>query len=151
MIEKVKILELVRDKIDGTDKYLVDLRINQGNIINVIIDGDSLVSIEDCIAISRHIESGLDRDKEDFELRVSSFGADKPIMLKRQYRKNIGRELEILLVDDKRISGKLEDVTEDNIRIIPTEIKGKRKTFADKTVTLKFNEIKEAKIILSFK
>jgi ribosome maturation factor RimP len=87
MVEKTNILELVEEHLKGTDKFPVEVQIKGNNIITVIIDGDTGVTIDDCIRLSKHIESKLDRDTEDFELRVSSFGADKPLKMKRQYKK----------------------------------------------------------------
>ena len=66
MIDKVEILDLIREVLDGTDKFLVDLHVSKDNRINVSIDGDNGINIDDCIELSRHIEGNLDSEKEDF-------------------------------------------------------------------------------------
>ena len=86
MIEKIKILEIVNNALDGSEKFLVNLKITPDNRIYVDIDGDNGITIDDCIELSRAIEGQLDREEEDFELTVSSAGADQPLKLTRQYR-----------------------------------------------------------------
>jgi ribosome maturation factor RimP len=149
MIDIANITGLVNDGLKDTDKFPVDVQVKGSNVITVLIDGDSGVTIEDCIKLSKYIESNLDRDEEDFELRVSSSGADKPLKMKRQYKKNIGRELNVDLTDDTRMSGKLESVSDDNIIIIT---KGeKKKGGKPREISIDFDSIKEASVILSFK
>lgn len=129
---------------------MVDVKVNVGNLIIITIDSDTNLSIDHCIALSKSIEKSLDRDVEDFDLRVSSFGADKPFKLRRQYKKSIGRELEITLNDDSKLIGHLMQVNDDSILL---ELKGKKKKHDEdnKNKILKFDDIKEARIILSFK
>ena len=115
MIEKIKILELVNNALEGSDKFLVNLKITPDNRIYVDIDGDNGVTIDDCIELSRAIESQLDRDAEDFELNVSSAGADQPLKMTRQYRKNIGYEVEVLTADGRKLKGILADADESRI------------------------------------
>jgi len=149
MIDKANILELSNAGLKGTDKFPVDVQIKGNNIITILIDGDTGVTIEDCIRLSKHIEANLDRDAEDFELRVSSFGADKPLKMKRQYKKNVGRELKVTLVDDTLITGKLDSMTDNFVTIKP---KGdKKKGGKVEAINIDFDEIKEASVVLSFK
>ena len=75
MIDKLQVLSVIDTALAGTDKFLVDLKISSDNRINVAIDGDNGITIDDCIDLSRKIESSLDRDVEDFELNVASAGA----------------------------------------------------------------------------
>ena len=85
MIDKFKVLDIVKDVLEGSDKYLVNMKITPDNRIFVDIDGDNGINIEDCIEVSRAIENSLNRDEEDFELNVSSAGADSPLKMPRQY------------------------------------------------------------------
>ncbi len=149
MIEKAKVTELAQECLKDTDKYIADIQVKTGNIITVVIDGDSPVIIKDCIKLSKFIEGRLDRDTEDYELRVTSFGADKPLKLKRQYKKNIGREFNIVLDDETRLTGKLITVDEDQITVIKKD--DKRKGRKPEEVKISFNDIKEATVVLSFK
>ena len=93
MIDKFKVLDIVKDALEGSDKFLVSMKITPDNRIFVDIDGDNGINIDDCIELSRTIENQLDRDEEDFELNVSSAGADAPLKMPRQYRRQIGRVL----------------------------------------------------------
>ena len=73
MIEKTKIQQLVEEKLDE-DMFIVDVSVNERNVIHVFIDSFNGLTIDQCVAISRHVEHSLDRDEEDFELQVSSPG-----------------------------------------------------------------------------
>lgn len=146
MIEKIKILELVQGALEGTDKYLVNLKVTPDNRIYVDIDGDNGVNIDDCIELSRAVESQLDRDEEDFELNVSSAGADSPLKLTRQYVKNVGRDLEVVMFDGKEAEGTLE-TADDNGIVLRT--KGTKKQ-APETLHLAYSDIKTARVVLKF-
>ena len=99
MITAKQITEIVNENLEGSELFLVDVKIRPGNNISVFIDSDTNVSIGDCAALSRFIESKLDRETEDFELEVSSAGLDEPIKLHRQYLKHIGSDLKITTLD----------------------------------------------------
>ncbi len=150
MIVENKIETLVNGFLEGSDKFVMDVQVKAGNIIMIAIDGDSLVNIDDCIQLSRAIEGSLDRDLEDFELRVSSYGADKPLLHPRQYPKHIGRSLDITRMDESLVSGKLVEADGEGIRIEKKK-KKKQDPDEDQILNLRFDIIKEAKIILSFK
>lgn len=149
MILKDKIATLTEGFLEGTDKFIMEVDVKPGNLIIVTIDGDSLVTIDDCIKLSRSIENSLDRDAEDFELRVRSYGADSPLVQPRQYNKHIGRELDITLSNATKMQGKLDKVTDDGIVI--TQKKGKKKDATEEEQAIRFDEIEKASIILSFK
>ena len=146
MLEKIKILELVNDAMEGTDKFLVNLKITPDNRIFVDIDGDNGVTIDDCIAISRAVESQLDRDEEDFELNVGSAGADMPLKLTRQYRRHIGRGLEVVMLDGERVDGTLREVSDDDILLITP---GSKKQ-APQEHRFAFRDIKSARVAIQF-
>lgn len=146
MIEKIKILELVNQALEGTDKYLVNLKITPDNRIYVDIDGDNGITVEDCINLSRAIESQLDRDEEDFALDVSSAGADQPLKLKRQYTKNIGREVEALATDGVKTIGTLVEVGDEEfvVRVAGT----KRQPSHDER--LRYTDMKSVRVVIKF-
>ena len=146
MIEKIKILELVNSALEGSDKFLVNLKITPDNRIFVDIDGDNGVTIDDCIELSRTIEGQLNRDEEDFELNVGSAGADMPLKLTRQYRKNVGRELEVVTVDGEHAEGTLEDAGEEGI-VLRTA--GTKKQPAE-TLRFAYRDIKSARVMVRF-
>jgi ribosome maturation factor RimP len=144
-----EITKLVNAHLAGTDKFLVEAFIKPVNRIYIFIDGDHGVKISDCVELSRHIESQYDREIVDFELNVSSSGADQPIRLPRQYLKNIGRSLQVKISEDRIITGKLEAMDEKSI-ILVTE-GDKKKKISPETLKLTFEEIVESKVIISFK
>ena len=146
MIEKIKILELVNNALEGTDKFLVNLKITPDNRIFIDIDGDNGINIDDCIEVSRAVEGNLDREEEDFELNVSSAGADQPLKLTRQYVKNVGRELEVDTVDGEHVEGTLENASEEGI-VLRTAGTKKR---APETVRLAYRDVKSARVAIKF-
>ena len=153
MIEKKKIAELANEKLTE-DQFLVDVTVSSSNVIHVMVDSDTAISINQIVEISRHIENGLDREAEDFELSVFSAGLSEPLSLVRQYKKNIGKEIEVLLVSGLKISGLL---TNSDDQAINLEVTSKEKTEGSKKKELvtrvhhfAYSEIKEAKKILKF-
>lgn len=150
-MDKIRILELVKTKLEGSDKFLVDLHISGDNRINVSIDGDNGITIDDCIELSRFIESNLDRNEEDFELNVASAGLDSPLKLRRQYVKNIGRCINVTTIDGEKTEGTLLEVSEGQIVVEPDNRRRKKKEPADdENVTIPFDQIKVAKIVVKF-
>jgi ribosome maturation factor RimP len=155
MIAKENIEKLVNEANQGTDRFLVDLKIEAGNKISIELDAFSGFSIGDCVKVSRFIEEKLDRESEDFELNVSSPGADKPFKVPMQYKKNIGRTLKVKTIDNQSVEGKLLDANETECTIETNtreRIEGKKaKQNVITKHQFKISQIKEAKVILSFK
>lgn len=149
MIKKSKIVQLTEAHLKETDRYIVDLQIKPGNMIRLFIDGESSVNIKECIALSRHLESNLNREIEDFELNVSSAGLDQPFKVFKQYLKNLNKEVSILLTDGKKYSGTLTEVNENEIALeIPAN---KKKKIEKQELRFLMTDIKETKSIISFK
>jgi ribosome maturation factor RimP len=96
MITQEQIIMIVEAILEGSDKFLVEVLIQPTNKITVFFDGDNNVSISDCQKLSRFIEEKLDIDYVDYQLTVSSPGMDRPIKLLRQYKKRIGKELDVI-------------------------------------------------------
>ncbi len=146
MIDKLYVLNVIDTALSGSDKFLVDLKISTDNRINVAIDGDNGITIDDCIELSRTIENSLDRDEEDFELNVASAGLDQPLKLKRQYRKNIGRDLTVTTFDGETFEGCLIDSDDERILLKPAGKKNKD----SEPVRIAHSDIKTAKQIINF-
>lgn len=132
--------------------FLVEVRIKPTNNIKVFIDGDDGVTLQMLINYNRSLyklieESGLFPDG-DFSLEVSSPGLDEPLRLHRQYRKNVGRYVEVNLQDGSRKEGKLTEATEDGIIIETESGKGKKKEIKQETIL--FTDIKSTKIQVKF-
>jgi len=136
------------------DLFLISLDVTSGNIIKVVIDGDQDVKVADCIFVSRAVEHQLDREEEDFSLEVTSAGVGKPLKHYRQFVKNIGRKLEILDRDKTKEIGTLETADEEGVKIVwkarePKPV-GKGKITVDKEWSIEYNDIKQAKVVITF-
>jgi ribosome maturation factor RimP len=149
MIKKSKIIQLTEQYLNDTDKYIVDLHISTNNVIQLFIDGKNSVSISDCIALSRYLESNFDREIEDFALNVSSAGLDQPFKVFQQYLKNINKDVSVLLHDGKKYEGTLLSVTKNEIILYIAA--NKKKKIEDQELNLLIKDIKETKSIISFK
>lgn len=150
MITEKTIRILIEEKLGQTSLFLTDLIIRQDHQINVYIDGDQGVTIDDCVMLSRYIESHLDRDKEDFALQVSSHGIDQPLKFARQYVKNVGRRFRIELKDGHSLTGKLISAEGEKIHLQTEKQKG-NKTIQDEIVELNIGDIDKALCLISFK
>lgn len=155
MINEKKIIDLVLEKISETDIYIVDVAVKPTNKIFVEVDSLAGLQIKDCVQISRFVEQNLDRDVEDFELQVSSPGLDEPFKILKQYHKYIDKDVEVLLKNGEKNSGKLLNANSEEISLEITKKVKDEKTKKKKTVTeqvvFKMNEIKETKVLISFK
>ncbi|MDR1980432.1 MAG: ribosome assembly cofactor RimP [Tannerellaceae bacterium] len=155
MIEKEVISRLVEDKLGASGYYLVDVTVKPGNVIVVEIDNDEGVGIDDCAALSRYIESCLDRDVEDFELEVGSAGVTSPFKTLRQYLKNVGNEVEVLLKSGVKRTGVLKSAGENGIVLtVEKQVKpegAKRKVTVQEDQSYTFDELKQTKYLIRFK
>ena len=137
---------------DQTDYFLVDIRIKPTNNIKVFLDGDKGISIETCVRYNRALYKKLEESVlfpgGDFSLEVSSPGLDEPLKLLRQYKKNVGRQVELVLQDGTKKEGRLVEVSEDGV--IVEETKGKNKKKEVISHTFLFDNIKTTKIQVVF-
>ena len=150
MAEKEYIKGLVKEFIRGTGLFLVDVKVSSANRITVLADKNDGITIDECVAIHRHIENNLDRGKEDFELQVSSPGLDLPFLVIEQYYKNQGRKVEVIDNDGSKYSGMLKNVTAGGFEI-ETELKIKGKTKELKDISFNFDQVKTTRAILTIK
>lgn len=148
-----RITELVEEKITGTDLFLVDVRVLPKGRIQVIVDGDKGVSIGQCAAISRHVGFHLEEENvinHAYNLEVSSPGLDMPLKFFRQYPRHIGRTLSVKLNDGNKREGKLVAVDNNELTLDET-IKEKGKKAFQQETRIPFEDIKEAKVLVTFK
>ena len=134
------------------DIFLVSIKIKPTNNFKIYLDADSGLGIEKCIKINRALykimeEMGMYPDG-DFSLEISSPGLDEPLKLLRQYKKNVGRNVEVITNDDLKREGKLVEVTDENIKIAYTEGKGKKAVLKEDEIL--FSDIKQTKIQIKF-
>ncbi|MDR2025995.1 MAG: ribosome assembly cofactor RimP [Prevotellaceae bacterium] len=139
MIDRALIEKLVADNIAGTDMFIVNAEVKPDNIVSVILDSDTAVSIDNCADINRHICSSLESLGEDtFEVTVYSAGLSEPLKLQRQYIKHIGEEVEIIRKSGEKQRGILRRVDDSSIEIEYT-VK-KKAPGAKKKETVSLNE-----------
>jgi ribosome maturation factor RimP len=153
MLKKEQIQELAEDFLTNTDKYLVKISVGKENKIHIYIDGDSNVSIDDCAALSRFIESKLNRDIEDYDLSVSSAGIGEPLLHTRQFSKIINQKVEILLKEGEKFKALLLGIENNEIKIArEIKVKGKKnKTFkTGGQEIMSLDDIKYVKEIITF-
>ncbi len=137
---------------EDSQYFLVEVKIKPTNNVKVFLDGDNGISIEKCIYYNRQLYKKLETSgmfpADDFSLEVSSPGLDEPLKLFRQYRKNVGRKVEVLLKDGIKTDGVLKEVREDGI--VVEETRGKNKKKETITHEFPFESIKSTKIQIVF-
>jgi ribosome maturation factor RimP len=150
MIEKQKIQGLVEEFTKGTGLFLITVKVSNANRIIVLADKNEGITIDECAAIHRHIENGLDREKEDFELQVSSPGLDMPFGVIEQYFKNEGKKVEVVDNEGSKYTGKLKNITTGGFEL-ETEKKTKGRAIELKDMSFNFEQIKSTRVILTIK
>lgn len=149
MISEQRIKELVQQHIAGKGHFLVDVTVTPFNKINVFIDNNKGISVNDCAELSRFIESNLNRDEEDFELEVSSPGLDQPFKVLNQYKKYVGRKVDVVTKEGQKVTGELVSASDKGIELL--QFPGKRTTNNEQQATnIPFEKIKETKVVISF-
>ncbi len=140
------------------DLFVVQCTCTPSNEVELLVDSDTKVSIEACIALSRAIEGDFDREVEDFSLTVASAGIGTELKLLRQYAKLIGRSVEMLLKSGIKIIGRLEEATEEGIKlayeqkqVVETTSGKKKKQVVEVSENYLFADIKSVKEYLDFK
>lgn len=155
MIDVTRVREIAETQMEGTDLFVVEVRVSPANEIVVTVDSDTQVGIDRCVELSRSIEGALDREQEDFELTVMSAGIGQPLKMLRQYRKLIGRPVEVILKDGGKIVGNLTDASETSIAVEYEErvaVEGKkRKQLVMTRRELSLDEVKSTCEYLDFK
>lgn len=158
MIDKALIKDIAEDFLLNLnpDLFLVDVTVRPGNIIQVEIDNiKEGINIDDCIALNKHIESKLDREVEDFELEVGSAGITSPFKITKQYKKNIGNEVEVLTKSGQKLTGTLKSCNDTSFAIsVKKMVKpegAKRKIEVEEDFSFNYDEIKYTKYLIRFK
>ncbi len=155
MIDVVKIREVAEAALEGTDRFVVDVKCSPANEIEIVIDADSAVDLDACVALSRKVEEAFDREVEDFELSVFSAGVGQPLKLLRQYQKLIGGTVEVLLTSGVKVLATLKEASHEGVTIGYTErrvVEGKkRKVEVEVEEFHSFDQIKTVKEYLDFK
>ncbi|MDR0659137.1 MAG: ribosome assembly cofactor RimP [Mediterranea sp.] len=155
MIEKSTVSEIVEEWLGGKNYFLVDVIVSPDNRIAVEIDHAEGVWIEDCVELSRYIESKLNREKEDYELEVGSAGIGQPFKVLQQYYNHIGEEVEVLTETGRKLTGILKDANEEQFTVgIAKKVKeegSKRPKLVEEDEIFAYDEVKYTKYLISFK
>jgi ribosome maturation factor RimP len=147
------VVQIVEQFIENENIFLVDVNVkgNPGNQkIQVFIDGDQYVDVEACSNISRKLSAELEeRDiiEGRYVVEVSSPGADKPLKLFRQYKKHVGRELEVVTKENRKYQGRLLETGDNEIELSISSGKV-RKEINSETLKLSFEEIDNSKVVI---
>lgn len=154
MIKKQTIIDLIETHFEGSDKFIVDVKVLAGNKIEVYIDAPKHIVIADCVDLSRFIEGSLDREKEDFELQVSSPGATESFKVLDQYKKYKDTKVKVVTKEGQKHEGILKEV--ENEFFILEETRREKKTIGKgnqtvtENITINYNNVKETKSVLPF-
>ena len=155
MIDKQKVNELVEQWLEGKDYFLTDLTVTPDDCITVEIDHADGVWIEDCVQLSRFIEEHLNRDEEDYELEVGSAGLGQPFKVLRQWQNHVGKEVEIVTRDGRKIKGTLKAASADAVTLVTrqkvTPEGKKRPVLVEVDKEYSMDEVKSTKYVLNFK
>lgn len=159
MVEK-KIETLLNTKFaedeNFQDCFVVEIILHEHNKLDVFVDSDSGMTFQKCQKLSRYLEKYLDEEQwigEKYILEVSSPGISRPLVLKRQYQKNIGRKMEVSLIEGDKQTGTLTSVTEEQI-VLEEKVRikeGKKKKTVLQQTEIPYENIKKAIVKITFK
>jgi len=148
MIDKEQVTALCEEALAGTDRFLVEVKVKPNNIIEVYVDSDTAVNIDHCAELSRYINEKLDRDVEDYELTVLSWGLSGALKMDRQLQKYVGKDVEVKTTETGKVMGKLVRFDAENVEFAPAPKKTTKKKPAEEQANLllsrKTTEIKPA-------
>lgn len=159
MIDKQTVADIVGQAIEGTDIFVVDVRVTPANEITVEIDSPEGLDIDTCAAITRRLNEALDRDVEDYSLEVGSAGLTSPFRVAGQYLKNIGNDVEVLTRDGRKLKGTLTEVDADKDPLeftveVPVKVKepgAKRPVIVNRPERFTAADVKSVVYMINFK
>lgn len=151
-LNQVETVEKILQRLLTDDIFLIEIKVKPTNNIKIFLDADSGLPIEKCTRINKALYKQMEEmglyPEGDFSLEVSSPGIGEPLKKHRQYVKNIGRDVEVVSMDDEKITGKLLAATEEAITVETTEGKGKKLVINN--VEIPFSGIKQTKVLIKF-
>ena len=155
MIDRQQVIDLTNEWLADKEYFLVDVIISKDDKITVEIDHAEGVWIEDCAELSRHIENGLNRETEDYELEVGSAGLGQPFKVTQQYKNHIGMEVEVLTKEGKKLKGILKDASDEEFTLTVTKKEkkegAKRPQLVEEDLIFPYDGVKYTKYIINFK
>jgi ribosome maturation factor RimP len=159
---KEQITQWLQPELNKMNLFMVEVRTAGKGKIEVFVDGDTGVTINQCAELSRFLEGLLDGTawvSDHYTLDVSSPGMDNPLRVPRQYRRRIGRTLDIIRTDGSQLVAQLLLATDEHITVQP-ELPAAKKAKKTKEVTpvivapeisLQYGEIKKATVQIKWK
>lgn len=155
MIDCQKIKALAEQQLVGTDVFVVSCKVSPSNEVELLLDSDTSVQLETCAAVNRAVNEAMADDEEDFSLTVASAGIGEELKCERQFRKLVGRPVEVLLLNGAKIRALLDAADAGGITLSYEEkqaIEGKKRKQLVKVVKrYAFSEVKYTKEYLDFK
>ena len=155
MIDKNTVKSIVDEWLSDKEYFLVDIEVSPDDRIVVEIDHADGVWIEDCVDLSRYIEDHLSRDEEDYELEVGSAGLGQPFKVPQQHECCVGKEVEVLDGDGRKVRGLLKSVDGNDFVVTAREkvkVEGKKRPqLADVDHAYQMDKVKYTKYLISFK
>ena len=142
MINKEQVAILCEEALANSDRFLVDVRVKPNNVIEVYIDSDTAVNIDHCAELSRFVNERLDRDVEDYELSVFSWGLSGALKMDRQLQKYVGKDVEVKTKETGKQMGKLVAFDAEKVEFAPAPKKASKKKPAEEPVNLFFERNK---------
>jgi ribosome maturation factor RimP len=154
MIEKKTVCQIVEEWLEDKDYFLVEVTVSPDDRIVVEIDHAEGVWIEDCVELSRYIESKLNREEEDYELEVGSAGIGQPFKVLQQYLNHIGKDVEVMTKEGRKLTGTLKEADEQHFTVsVPTKVKeegAKRPKIVDLDNEFSYDDVKYTKYQIKF-
>jgi ribosome maturation factor RimP len=154
MIEKKTVCQIVEEWLADKDYFLVEVTVSPDDRIVVEIDHAEGVWIEDCVELSRYIESKLSREDEDYELEVGSAGIGQPFKVLQQYVNHVGKDVELLTKDGRKLTGVLKAADENGFTVgIVTKVKeegAKRPKMVEVEHAFSYDDVKYTKYLIKF-
>jgi ribosome maturation factor RimP len=154
MIDKKALEQVINEALEGSKMYLVTLKVSKDNVIDVALDSDDDITIDDCVAVNDAVLAAFDRDDEDYELTVGSYGITSPLLLPRQYSKYVGCDVEVLTADGRKLKGTLADADETGFVLsitVKKKLEGKKRPeLVEEQERFNYSDIKQTKNIINF-
>ena len=152
MIDKQALEQVINEALQGTKMYLVTLKVSKDNVIDVALDSDENITVDDCVAVNNAVIEAFDRDIEDYELTVGSYGITSPLLLPRQYVKYVGNDVEVLTADGRKLEGVIANADEEGFILSTTvkkKIEGKKRPeMVEELERFNYSDIKQTKNII---
>ena len=151
MINEVTIRKAVEEKIAGTGMFVVDVTVKNSDKVFVEVDKDPAVSISELAGINRFLEHYFEGETDDVDMRVSSPGLDRPLRHTKQFTKNIGRDVKVILLDGRIFEGELISRDENELTlIVKKKVKG-RKELKKSQMEFEIDQVKETRLLVKIK